>query len=278
MVACEKHGLGGVLRGATKPWRVPLATMGGTYSHSFAGDIVEWIAGYDDRPVYIFYLGDYDPTGVQIPQWLHRDMYAIALGKVPDYDRGHYADNVRIIRLAVNNLAQAREYGGISRPTKREDNTHATAIDWPANEDSVEVDSIPPEQLQAMVREAIEGVFDQRVWTRSLATEQRQRGALENYARNFRMNGRAKAPPSGGFLGMPRIRRLSRRCTVARTIKKSAKPEATDAKPEQPLPEPEPELRLVLSPLRQAEVPLHRCHCNEARWRVAWALLVPQCS
>lgn len=49
---------------------MPLATLGGTYSHSFAGDILEWISGYDDRPVYNLYLGDYDPTGVQIPEYL----------------------------------------------------------------------------------------------------------------------------------------------------------------------------------------------------------------
>jgi len=151
MVACEKHGLGGVLRKATEPWRVPLATLGGTYSHSFAGDIIEWIAGYDDRPVSIFYLGDFDPTGVQIPQWLHRNIYAIAPVKVPESDRTHYANNVKIVRLAVNDLEQARAHGGISRATKVEKNTHADSIAWPADVDSVEVDSIPPDVLQDMV-------------------------------------------------------------------------------------------------------------------------------
>lgn len=186
IVVCEKHGLGGVLRQATEPWRVPLATLGGTYSHSFAGDIIEWIAGYGDRPVIIFYLGDYDPTGILIPKWLHRDMYAIGphkLGK--DFDPEHYIKRVQIKRLAVNNFGQAQQFGGIPRPTKLDDNTHAVDAGWPSDLESVEVDSIPPERLQATVTEAIESVVDRERWERSLDEEERLRDGLSGHARNF---------------------------------------------------------------------------------------------
>jgi hypothetical protein len=166
--------------------------MGGTYSHSFAGDILEWIAGYDDRPIHIFYLGDYDPTGVQIPQWLHRDMYAIAPRKLEGYDLEHYREQVEISRLAVNDLGQAQQFGGIPRPTKLEKNTHAESINWPSELESVEVDSIPPENLQAMVREAIEGVIDQRAWDQGLTEEAKHRAAMKRNADRFgaRRNGR----------------------------------------------------------------------------------------
>ncbi len=95
-------------------------------------------------------------------------------------------NHVRIIRLAVNNLDQARTHGGISRPTKAEKNTHADSIDWPPDVDSVEVDSIPPEILQQMVRDAIESVVDKDVRARSAAAEEEQRAALTDNAKNFR--------------------------------------------------------------------------------------------
>jgi hypothetical protein len=186
LVLCEKRGLSGVLRAATRPRRVTFATLGGCYGLSLARDIIRWIAEHSDKLVVILYLGDYDPTGFQIHQWLWRDMYAMAPTVVPDYDLNHYVTSVSIKRLAVNSLGQSAQYGGISRPTKADEgkskNTHFPA--WlkmladegrPADEESVEVDSIPPEALQAMVSEAIEAAIDESLWGASLGRETRER-------------------------------------------------------------------------------------------------------
>jgi hypothetical protein len=114
-------------------------------------------------------------------------MYAIAPHKVPDYDHNHYVDDVRIIRLAVNSLEQAREHGGVSRPTKIENNNHANSIKWPAGVDSVEVDSIPPERLQDLVRNAIEDVIDLDTWERSLEAEAKQRSAIADMVKGLKL-------------------------------------------------------------------------------------------
>ena len=194
MVCCEKHGLSGVLRPVTERYRVPLATLGGACSASFVAKLAKWVIAKGDRQIIILYLGDFDPSGVQIPVWLHRDIFAFARVVDSKYPVEHYRDHVRVERLAINSLEQAVSYGGVPRPTEKETgkkNNHIGSADWPTDEatgkllDSVEVDSIPPAAMQQMVREAIERHLDAVRFQACLENEAAERERLQDFVASY---------------------------------------------------------------------------------------------
>lgn len=63
----EKDALAGVAFEITKEWDVPLMVTRGFPSETFVHDAAEAMKG-QDKPIYLYYFGDYDPSGVAIPE------------------------------------------------------------------------------------------------------------------------------------------------------------------------------------------------------------------
>jgi hypothetical protein len=63
----EKDALSGVLFSVTSEWDVPLMVTRGYASLSFLHGAAEAIRD-QYKPVHIYYFGDYDPSGIDIPQ------------------------------------------------------------------------------------------------------------------------------------------------------------------------------------------------------------------
>lgn len=91
----------------------------------------------DGKKTFIYYFGDYDPSGVGIPQDVLRKLET-------------WTSLVTFTRVAVN-PEQIISMQLPTRPTKR---TDSRAKDWIG--DSVELDAIPPNVLHQMVQAAIE--------------------------------------------------------------------------------------------------------------------------
>jgi hypothetical protein len=133
----EKDALAGVLLEATDPWDVPLMVTRGYPSLTFLYSAAEQIAAVG-KPCFLYYFGDYDPSGIDIPRKVEDDLRALA----PDAA-------LRFERMAVNEH-QIEAWSLPTRPTKRTD-VRAKRFKG----DSVEVDAIPPELLRALVSDAI---------------------------------------------------------------------------------------------------------------------------
>jgi hypothetical protein len=73
----EKDALAGVLLEATDPWDVPLMVTRGYPSLTFLHSAAEQIAAAG-RPCFLYYFGDYDPSGVDIPRKVEADLRALA--------------------------------------------------------------------------------------------------------------------------------------------------------------------------------------------------------
>jgi hypothetical protein len=133
----EKDALAGVLLDVTDPWDVPLMVTRGypslTFLHSAAEQISE-IA----KPYFLYYFGDYDPSGVHIPRRIEADLRALATGVDLIFER-----------VAVNQ-SQIEEWDLPTRPTKRSDSRAKNFVG-----ESVEVDAIRPDQLRSLATEAI---------------------------------------------------------------------------------------------------------------------------
>jgi hypothetical protein len=136
----EKDALAGVVYPVTAACDVPLMVSRGYTSETFAYEAVEGYAS--DRRHTILALYDYDRSGHDAAASLREKVqrFADEMGKRVDF------------KLLGLHGRQVREWGLPTRPHKR-----ATTADrkWP---DAVacELDAMPPDDLRALVRDAIE--------------------------------------------------------------------------------------------------------------------------
>jgi hypothetical protein len=157
----EKDALVGVLYPVTKQWDVPLMPTRGYPSLSFlaeaAGDI-----DLEERPVVIYYIGDHDPSGIDIARNVEERLREFA----PDAD-------LTFERLALL-PEQIALYDLPTRPTKA---TDSRSKSWAGGE-SVEVDALAPEVLRQLVEQAILHHVDHEHLEVTRAVEESERELL----------------------------------------------------------------------------------------------------
>jgi hypothetical protein len=142
-VWCEKDALAGVLYDITGKWHVPLMVTRGYSSETFAYGAAENIND-DTRTTYIYYVGDFDPSGVNAAE----DLDARLRGFLDDEDK------LVFTRLAVT-PEQIKEWNLPARPTKTTDTRYKDFKRRYGNVESTELDSIPPSDLRQLVEDAI---------------------------------------------------------------------------------------------------------------------------
>ena len=142
----EKEALAGVIYPVTSLWDVPLMVVKGypsvTFLHTAASQMKNDYF-HHNRITKIFYLGDRDPSGL--------DIFRNITERIPEF-----AQNTPIIfsHVAVT-TAQVRRWQLPSRPTKKSD---SRAKDFEG--ESVELDAILPSDLRQLVTDCIEKVID----------------------------------------------------------------------------------------------------------------------
>ncbi len=156
----EKDALSGVLYDVTAEFDVPLMVTRGYPSISYLYEAAEAIAE-TEKPAYLYYFGDYDPSGCDITRAVESGIREFA----PEAD-------IHFERLAVTR-EQIAAWSLPSRPTKQSD-SRSEGFDG----DSVEVDSIPPAMLRELVRSVITRHIDPRQMAASLAIEEQERETL----------------------------------------------------------------------------------------------------
>lgn len=161
----EKDALAGVILEETDPWDVPLMVSRGYSSYSFLASAAETIKA-TGKPAYLYYFGDYDPSGLNIPQVIERQLRELADGA-----------EIHFSREAVT-AHQIEALGLPTRPTKKTD-SRAKGFEG----ESVEVDAIPPRILRKMVNHCIVQHVDQAIYKQTLKIEQAERETLDTLAR-----------------------------------------------------------------------------------------------
>ena len=160
----EKEALAGVLVAVTEKWDVPLMVTRGYPSVSFLHSAGSAIAE-EERPVFIYYFGDRDPSGVDIDRFVEKELRSHA----PDCD-------LNFERIAV--LPEQIELFGLqTRPTKKTDSRSRNF-----EGDSVEVDAIAPDQLRQLCADCITQHIDEDQYHRTQVVEQSERDTLRTLA------------------------------------------------------------------------------------------------
>jgi hypothetical protein len=154
----EKDAITGVVYPVTEAWDVNLGVLRGYASESFAWNVAAGLVIHAEVPVYMYQLGDHDPSGVDA--W--REFEEKVRGFAPDAE-------VYFERLAVT-PEQVNEYGLPTRPTKPTDSRAARF-----NGGSVEVDAIPPTELRRIVRQAITQHIDPEALRQTRIAEESER-------------------------------------------------------------------------------------------------------
>ncbi len=163
----EKDALAGVLCEETKAWGVPLMVTRGYPSVSFVYEEADSIQD-EGKPTYLYYFGDHDPSGLDIPRVVERGIRESA----PNAE-------IHFERVAVT-PEQIAKWNLPTRPTKKTDTRCKTF-----QGESVEVDAIPPGALRALVRECLERHIDAGSLVQFQLTEAAERASMKEMARVF---------------------------------------------------------------------------------------------
>jgi hypothetical protein len=142
-VWCEKDALAGILGDVTREYDVPLMVSRGFASVTYLYEAAQQIKA-EDKPAFIYYFGDHDPSGLKIPQQVERGLREHAPGA-----------DITFERVAVT-PEQIEFWNLPTRPTKT-GGTHNRGFKG----DSVDLDAIPARHLRALVRNCIEQHIDQ---------------------------------------------------------------------------------------------------------------------
>lgn len=166
---CEKDALAGVISDITYSWDVPLYVTRGYSSDTLAYNAVNH---YQDekKPVKIYYFGDWDPSGKDISRDLEDKI---------QYFADDLGVQVHFERCAVL-PHQIHEWNLPTRPTKKGDSRSKNFIG-----NSVELDAIPPKQLQEIIEGIIVSNVDPKIYKRTLEIERVERENLGELIQNL---------------------------------------------------------------------------------------------
>ena len=163
----EKDALAGVLYPITAQYDVPLMVTRGYPSLTFLHSAAQGILA-EDKPAFLYYLGDHDPSGVHIPQKVESDLREMAAGA-----------EIHFERIAVN-VDQIEALNLPTRPTKKTD-SRSKAFKGA----SVEVDAITSADLRALVEEAITQHIDKEALHTTTVAEQSERELLRAWGKQL---------------------------------------------------------------------------------------------
>ncbi len=160
----EKDAIVGVLYEVTAEWDVPLMVTRGYASISYLHAAAETIAARG-KPAYVYYLGDYDPSGLDITRAIRDGLEEFAPGADIIFERVAVTEEqIRTLRLPT-------------RPTKPTDSRskHFSG-------ESVEVDAMAPATLRSLVHDCIAQHVDADELKRLETIEDAERESLRRIA------------------------------------------------------------------------------------------------
>mgnify|MGYP000907811872 CR=1 FL=1 len=162
-VWCEKDAVAGVLEPVANAYEVLLYPCRGYNSYSALKEAGERIRECQ-RPTVVLYLGDFDPSGQDMPRDI-RDRLTRDFGAVLD---------LQVIALTPEQVAA---HDLPPNPIKRSDSrAQAFADQYGGN--VWELDALPPDVLQALVREHVERFFDKTAFELEREKEDEEQARL----------------------------------------------------------------------------------------------------
>jgi hypothetical protein len=172
-VWCESRSIAGVILQTCQKFGVSLYPAGGYTSISFAYEAAESINWYyKGREVRVFYVGDYDPAGIDIDRDIKQKL------------RRHLKPEVSLtfIRVAITK-EQIERYDLPTKPRKKGDRRS------PEVEETVEAEAMSPSLLRDLLRNEIEALLPPHALAAARAEDERGRQLIEQLAEGLARKG-----------------------------------------------------------------------------------------
>jgi hypothetical protein len=181
-VFVEKDAVAGTVEPVTEEHNVALRVVRGYVSVSFARSVADlWRRVL--KPIFAYYLGDYDPSGFDLERCL-RERLSAYCGRPFAWTR-----------LGVVGT-DFGAFGLLPLPAKAGDSRTRKFL---ASRGSAcaELDALPPNEIRRRVREAVEGHIDGDTWNRLCEIERLEREAVARTFAAFGLREPGLGPVSG---------------------------------------------------------------------------------
>jgi len=148
----EKDALSALVSDVAEGFRVKTCPARGYSSFTYVKEGAERLDEYEDKEnIIILYLGDYDPSGLDITRDLEE--------RLQDYG----ILDVDVERIALT-LDQIRQYSLPPMMAKQKDPRYAKFVADTGGADAVELDALEPPILQDIITRAIQSKIDTDLW------------------------------------------------------------------------------------------------------------------
>lgn len=180
----EKDALIGVIENVCERWRLPYLGCRGYISQSeqYAAGKRFARAEAQDRAPVVIYLGDHDPSGIDMSRD-HTDRLAM-FARWP----------VEVRRLALN-MDQIEQYNPPPNPAKDTDSRSGKELPGGGftpgsyrdlyGESSWELDALEPTVIDALIEAEVQDLLDHDAWATALAAQEKNRKVLTAISHNF---------------------------------------------------------------------------------------------
>ena len=185
-VMVEKDALSGILEPVCRDLHVRFTANKGYNSSSAMYEAGKRIEGASDcvDQVHIFYLGDHDPSGIDMTRDIAERLDTFTYGLI---------DARKVHRLALN-WNQVEEWQPPENPAKETDSRYQAYADE-FGESSWELDAVEPATLADLVRDSVGELIDWDQWNEIADREASMRSELVKFADGYgkpKRNGKGK--------------------------------------------------------------------------------------
>jgi hypothetical protein len=173
-VMVEKDALSGILEPVCREMHVRFTANKGYSSSSAMYEAGKRIAEarHTGKEVHIFYLGDHDPSGIDMTRDIDERLAQFARSQ-----------RIQVHRLALN-YDQVEQWNPPENPAKETDSRYQAYADL-YGESSWELDAVEPRTLADLARDGIRDLIDQDQWDKILEEEKRMRDKLQSFADEY---------------------------------------------------------------------------------------------
>lgn len=161
----EKATLSLALEPTCKEYRVRFFPTHGNFPHVWARTIANRVLNEDRKKLVVFYLGDYDPTGQNIPEYIATVLMPKVFGELGVPPKRWFQFHI----IAATAEDRKRYFENLVPLNDKDPNARTFLEEYGGR--GLEVDAIPEEQLQERVGAAIRALIDPANWRRSMKRE-----------------------------------------------------------------------------------------------------------
>jgi hypothetical protein len=175
-VRVEKDALSGILEPVCRKLDIRFTANKGYSSSSAMYEASKRIIqafGRDHKEVHLFYLGDHDPSGIDMTRDIQDRLELFTYNNI----------DIQTVRLALN-YDQVEQWQPPENPAKESDSRYRVYLER-FGESSWELDAVEPATLASLVEDAVRELIDQEQWDEVEAEEAEMREELTRFADEY---------------------------------------------------------------------------------------------